>query len=161
MGFGVCLFGVLAITTAADSGTGGPQGISNTDISVSWSPSVLWPPDHKLSPITITGHDLAGDAGDLTATYSITVTKITANEDGCGDTGGPDWTGVGNTSGPTSTTKNAVVHIQLRAERCGQATNGRIYTVTVSAVDDELSGTVRRTGSTTITVTVPHDQGAS
>ena len=147
----------LVISVRADSGTGGPKAVPNTDISFTWSPSVLWPPDHSLSTIVITGHD-AADSGDTTGTFSLTVTKITSNEDDCGDTGGPDWIGVGNTSGLVSTTKAALVGIQLRAERCGNSPVGRIYTVTVMAVDDELVNGVRRTGSTTFTVTVPHDQ---
>jgi hypothetical protein len=91
----VATLGLLAVH--ADSGIGGPKLVPNTDISIPWSPSVLWPPDHKLRTIVITGHD-AGEPTEV-GTYSLTVTNITANEDGCGDTGGPDWIGVGNTSG--------------------------------------------------------------
>jgi hypothetical protein len=157
VGLGVTL-GWLAVSVYADSGTGGPKAIPNTDISFTWAPSVLWPPDHSLRTIVITGHD-ARETPVEAGTYSLTVTSITANEDDCGDTGGPDWIGVGNTSGEVPVAQNALVAIQLRGERCGNSAVGRTYTVTVRAVDDELVGGVRRTGTATFTVTVPHDQG--
>lgn len=147
----------LVVSVYADSGTGGPKSVPNTDISFTWSPSVLWPPDHTLRTIVITGRD-AMETPTESGTYRLTVTNITANEDNCGDTGGPDWTGIGNTSGEVPVAQHALVAIQLRGERCGNSDVGRIYTVTVSAVDDELVGGVRRTGTTTFEVTVPHDQ---
>jgi hypothetical protein len=154
------MLGALAVSAYADSGTGGPKLIPNTDISLTWSPSTLWPPDRTFSTIVITAHDLAElSTFDTSAdTYSITVTAITSNED-CPDPAGPDWTGVGNSSGLVSFPKAAVVAIQLRAERCSSG-NGRTYTITVVGTDDETTtGGVRKTGTTTFTVTVPHDQG--
>ena len=102
------------------------------------SPAILWPPDHKLASIAITGvTDPDGDP------VTITVVSITQDEPlnglGDGDTC-PDGFGVG-TSRP-----------QLRAERSGLG-NGRVYAITFKA-DDGKGGSC--TGA--VTVGVSHDK---
>ncbi len=102
-------------------------------------PDLLWPPDHRLVPITIAGvTDPDGDP------VRVTVTGITQDEPtnglGDGDTS-PDGAGVG-TAQP-----------QVRAERSGTG-NGRVYAISFRA-DDGKGGTC--TG--VVTVGVPHDQG--
>ena len=127
---------------------GGDVGPGDT---VQYSPTVLWPPDHTLQTITITGHDTA-DPGE--ANFHIKVTNITSNQTedegkGCGQPNppqGPDWTGIGN----QATGGNPVTSVELRAERCANL-GDRVYTITVSC-DEE-----GETGSAKLQVTVPKD----
>lgn len=108
-------------------------------------PALLWPPNHKMVPIGITG--LSDPDGD---SLTVTVTSIRQDEPtntvGDGDTE-VDGTGVG-----TSTAS-------VRAERTGTKKipgDGRVYHIGFTATDGE-GGTC--TG--TVTVGVPHDQGGS
>lgn len=97
------------------------------------SPSIasIWPPNHKMVPITINGvTDPDGDA------VSITITGITNNE-----TGSSDADGIG-----TSTA-------QVKATRFGKG-SGRTYTISFTATDG--NGGI---SSGSVAVVVPHDQG--
>jgi uncharacterized repeat protein (TIGR01451 family) len=101
----------------------------------------LWPPNHKLRLITLTG---ATDAdGDPVA---LTVTGVTQDEplNGLGD---------GDTS-PDATPGTAAGNVYLRAERSGLG-DGRVYRISFTGSDG-------RGGSCTgvARVGVPHDQGA-
>lgn len=99
--------------------------------NVSASPDVLWPPNGKLSDITIT----ASADDEIDTNVEVRVINVTANEAIDAD----DW----KITGPLT--------LQLRAERNGS--NGpRIYTIVVEAVDD--SG---NSATATTTVRVPHD----
>ena len=101
------------------------------------APATLWPPDHRLVPITIRGAvDPDGDR------VSLNITSITQDES-LGGAGNdcPDGFGVG---GPIAT---------LRAERNGEG-EGRVYHVGFLA-DDGRGGQCRGT----VTVCVPRDQG--
>lgn len=104
------------------------------------SEATLWPPNHRMVPITILG--VADPDGDP---FTITINKIRQDEPtnglGDGDTC-PDAQGIG-----TSTAL-------LRAERSGTG-NGRVYTILFTA-QDSRGGKSRRT---TVQVCVPHDQG--
>ena len=94
------------------------------------SPSVLWPPNHNLSPVKILG---VTDPDNLSTT--ITVTAVTQDEPvkGLGD---------GDTS------PDAVIQGQgvlLRVERASSS-NGRVYQVTFTATDSKggtCTGTVK------------------
>ncbi len=90
-------------------------------INVTASPNALWPPDHKMVPVTVSA--LAIDAGDASPT--ITITGVTSNQpvngDGDGNTS-PDW----EITGPLT--------VNLRSERSGS--QDRIYTITIQATDD-------------------------
>ena len=97
------------------------------------SPSLLWPPNHKLVPISILGVTNPGGGA-----VTITVTSIFQDEP---VTGGPDGTGVG-----TSTAS-------VRAERDGGG-DGRVYHISFKATN---AGGASCTGA--VTVGVPHDQG--
>lgn len=102
------------------------------------SKSELWPPNHKLVPITITAvTDAANPA------VSITILGVTQDEPinglGDGDTA-PDAVIQGST-------------VLLRAERSGIG-NGRVYRITFQA-NDGIGGIC--IGS--VNVTVPHDKG--
>ncbi len=107
------------------------------------NPGIIWPPNHKLVPVSVVGvTDPDGDA------VTITITSIRQDEPvngvADGDTS-PDGTGVGSSTA------------QVRAERAGSPKvpgNGRVYHIGFKAIDGKggaCSGIVK--------VGVPHDQG--
>lgn len=110
--------------------------------AVSASETALWPPDHGLRMVSLSGAtDVEGDP------VIITVTAVTQDEPvnglGDGDTG-PDAV-----AGATSN------EVQLRAERSGTG-DGRVYRVSFTASDGQggtCSGVVR--------VSVPKSQGGA
>ena len=101
-------------------------------------PPILWPPNHKLVSVSVTG--IVAPPGD---SVTIKVASITQDEPtsmvGSGDTC-PDGVGVG-TSQP-----------KVRAERSGTG-NGRIYVISFTASDTSGSSC-----NGTVTVGVPHDR---
>lgn len=103
-------------------------------------PSVaeLWPPNHKLIPVTITAITHGSNPA-----VSITILSVTQDEPVTG-------TGDGDTSPDAVIQGNKVL---LRAERVGGG-NGRVYRITFEASDGQ--GGVC-TGS--VFVRVPHDKG--
>ncbi|HET8798584.1 MAG TPA: choice-of-anchor X domain-containing protein [Thermoanaerobaculia bacterium] len=108
-------------------------------LSVSVTPSVLYPPNHQMVEITPT----ISVSDDRDPDPRVDLVSITSNE-------GDDVRGDGNTS--PDITIDPTGRIFLRAERSGLA-EGRIYTITWRARDD--SG---NTSTASATVTVPHDQ---
>jgi len=110
-------------------------------VTCSVSPSVLWPPNHKMVPVTIVGvTDPDGDP------FSIQITAIAQDEptNGLGDGNAcPDGQGI-----------NTAI-AQLRAERSGTG-NGRVYTITFTATDSKGASSM---GS--VTVAVPHDMNST
>jgi hypothetical protein len=113
-------------------------------LTLSASPSVIWPPDHKFVPIAITV--ATSDVCDQNP--AIRLVSIASNESASAP-------GAGNTSpdvqGAAFGTDDR--QFQLRAERSGQG-SGRIYTITYEATDASGNAT-----SGTVTVTVPRSQG--
>jgi hypothetical protein len=107
--------------------------------SVTASPNVLWPPNHKMVPVTVTVV-----ASDDTGVTNCRIISVTSSEpdNGLGD---------GDTAGDIQITGD--LSLLLRAERSGKG-NGRIYTITVECKDEAGNAS---TGTTT--VTVPRDQG--
>jgi hypothetical protein len=101
--------------------------------AVSASPNVLWPPNNKLVPVSVSVSD--SDTCDPKPVCKIT--QITSNE--------------AITSADAQITGNLTAN--LRAQRLGSGT-GRIYTLTVQCTD--ASGNSSTAGAT---VSVPHDQG--
>jgi hypothetical protein len=103
------------------------------------SPSVLWPPNHKLVPVTV---DVSvSDACD--ASPRCRIVSVASNEpvNGLGDgDSAPDWQVTGERT------------LMLRAERSGRG-SGRLYSVGLVCTD--AAGNESR-GSAA--VTVPHDQ---
>jgi hypothetical protein len=84
-------------------------------------PFLLWPPTHKMIPITIHGvHDKNHDR------VTIQAVSVTQDEPVSGQ-------GAGSTSPDAVITDRGVL---LRAERAGNG-NGRVYHVTFTATDDQ------------------------
>ena len=107
--------------------------------AISASPDMIWPPNHKMVPVTISVSVF--DNCDTNPTSQII--SITSNEPenglGDGDTA-PDWEITGDLTA------------SLRAERAGKG-SGRVYTITVRCTDHAGNSADRE-----VTVTVPHDQ---
>jgi hypothetical protein len=103
------------------------------------SPEVLWPPNHKLRPVTITVTDPDGDA------VSMSITSVTQDEplNGRAD---------GNTS-PDGARGSSATQVLLRAERSGIG-NGRVYRILFTASDGKGGSC-----SGKVFVGVPHDRG--
>lgn len=110
-------------------------------LSVSARPSRLWPPNGKMVSVTVSGTitDNSSGVDPTTATFSV------ADEYGHVQPSGPVSLGSGG---------SYLFTISLQASRRGNDTDGRQYTITVSAED--LAG---NPGSASTVVTVPHDQG--
>lgn len=107
-------------------------------LSMEATPTLLWPPNHKLVPIAISAvsSDTCDDSPEVTC-------RVTSNEadEGLGD---------GDFSGDIVWQDG---NLLLRAERSGLG-NDRVYTIVCDATD--ASGNV---ASSTQTVVVPHDFG--
>jgi uncharacterized repeat protein (TIGR01451 family) len=91
-----------------------------------------WPPNHKMAQVRV-DYAVNGGCGIPKPTLDVSSNEA-AN--------GKDWA------------VRDAHNLELRAERNGSNKAGRIYTVTVTAVDD--AGTV---GTADVNVVVPHDQG--
>lgn len=108
-------------------------------IDVVLNRDALWPPNHKLVPIT--AEVTVTDICDPNPTYVLTSVESNEPDNGLGD---------GDTEG------DIVIHdddnIELRAERAGGG-DGRTYTLIYTAMD--ASG---NTASDTVFVIVPHDR---
>jgi len=100
--------------------------------SLTVDPAVLWPPNHKMVPISL----------QVTATGDPSpecrIDSATSNEPGI-VTGEDDWVVTGSLT------------MDLRAERAGSG-NGRVYTINVTCTN--TSGSVSRR----ISVNVPHNR---
>lgn len=102
----------------------------------------IWPPNHQM--VRVASGIAAMDACDQAVALGVTVvSNEPVNGTGDGDTA-PDWNVVTNPDG--------TFDVFVRAERAGSGT-GRIYTITVSALDAS-SNTSSRSG----TVSVPHSR---
>jgi hypothetical protein len=139
--------GVTTITWTATDG-GGHSASATQTITVTApplvigggtaSPSVLWPPNHKMVSDTIS-YSISGGCGATVCT----ITSVTSNEpiNGLGDGDmSPDWRIVD------------AHHVNLRAERSGTGT-GRVYTITITCTDGG-----GHTSTKTVLVTVPLSQ---
>ncbi len=107
--------------------------------SLSTNAPTLWPPNHKMVPVTV-----SATATDLVGVTSLKIISVTSSEpdNGLGD---------GDTANDIQIT--GALSVNLRAERSGHG-NGRIYTITVQAMDAAGNASTQ-----TITVVVPHEQG--
>jgi hypothetical protein len=112
-----------------------------TITKVSATPSMLWPPNHKMVPVRV----IITASDNCSGTPQCGIVSVASNEPvnglGDGDTS-PDW----------QFPSNSLI-VNLRAERSGQR-SGRIYTVGVQCSD--ASG--NKSPISTVQVRVPHDQ---
>ena len=106
--------------------------------SVAANPNKLWPPNHKMVPVTVA----VDDSDNCDSVCQIVLVESNEPVDGLGD---------GNTAPDGVITGNLTV--KLRAESSG-TNSGRIYTITVDCADS--SG---NSSTDTVKVTVPHDKG--
>lgn len=104
------------------------------------APAVIWPPNHKMKTISV-----HADVTDDCSSTSWKIIDVSSNEPELGTGSGhtsPDWQIIGDHA------------LKVRAERSGEG-SGRVYTITIQAVDE--AGNLSEPATTT--VTVPHDQG--
>jgi len=128
--------------------------------TITWSPAVVWPPNHKLVPITISWTENSSSPADNDSN-TLTVTGITSvGADGPGSGSGqptpqqgPDYTGVGN-SASAADGSPATVTVYVRAERAGTDMAGRSYDIQLACQSGSEPG-----GHSMAVVTVPHDMG--
>jgi len=107
--------------------------------SVVASPATLWPPNHKMTPVTIDISTSNGCVAD-----SCRIISVNSNAPGATDA---------VASGDAVITDDLTV--SLRAERGGKNKSGRVYTVTLQCTD-----AADFSSSKTVSVLVPHDQGS-
>lgn len=110
--------------------------------SVAVNSDTLWPPNHKMVPITVTV--VAADNVDGTNITTEILSVVSSEPD--------DGRGDGKT-GPDIELIDGTMTVNLRAERSGNNV-GRVYTITVQCTD--LAG---NSSTADVLVTVPHDQG--
>lgn len=104
-----------------------------SNLVVSATPNVLWPPNHRFIPVTL----MVDAADNCDPVPSARIVKVTSNERR--GRFAPDW----RITGPLS--------VELRAERLGY--EDRIYTVYVQVTDSSGNESMAET-----TVTVPKSQ---
>jgi hypothetical protein len=138
-------FPVGSTTVTCSDSTGGSCSftvtVNDTEpptvTGVSANPAVLWPPNHRLVPVTI-NYATTDNCGPVTCTLSVTSNEpINSTDDG--DTA-PDWI------------IEDAHHVKLRAERSGIGT-GRVYTITITCTDGAGNSSIK-----TVSVTVPLNQ---
>jgi hypothetical protein len=169
----VAVAGIAMAFPSAAASSGGTGHASCGDGTVTWSPTSIWPPNHKMQTVTI-NYTAPADSPSTNDTTTVTVTSITDNQaasdgadelNGSGqptDQQGLDWAGIGN-SANSAEGKTATTTAQVRAERSGHGKAGRVYSIVVSC-SEQLGGSApdadpNSSGTATLTVTVPHDQG--
>jgi hypothetical protein len=105
-------------------------------LSLTASPSVLWPPNHKMVPVTV-----VASASDGTPVAPVCqITGVTSNE-------------FSTTPGEVDIAITGSLTLVLRAERAGSG-GGRVYAITAKCTNaSQLSDTKE------VNVRVPHDQG--
>lgn len=169
--------GGMTPALAAGGGAPGQGGFHSTsssascnDGTVTATPAILWPPNHKLNTISITYSESDGDGDTLNIT-GVTETMV----DGSGAVGveghgvgqpsaqqGPDYVGPTAFSPGSDGGTPASTSVQVRSERAGTVGNGsgRVYSLTVSCKDSGGTSATEaggQSGMGTVYVCVPHD----
>ena len=168
---GTLIFAAAATLPAhAASRTSGSGTATCADGTVNYSPTTLWPPNHKMQTITISYTAPADLPGDTTTITVGPIVDSQANADGSGEAPGSgqptamqglDWSGTNN-SATSAEGSTATTSAQVRSERSGTISSGRTYTITVMCSEKDAVGMMSDPsgqGMAMLTVTVPHDQG--
>jgi len=117
-----------------------PQDTTPPVITTSVSPSILWPPNGRMVPVTISGTitDTGSGVDPSSATFHV-----------------KDEYGIVHPSGPVEVNDDGSYRVQvlLASSRHGSDLDGRTYTVTVNATDK--AGNL---GSAETIIRVPHDR---
>lgn len=108
---------------------------------VSANPKVLWSPNHKMVPVTVKAK-VTDACGPATWEILSVWSSQAVDEKGSGNTA-PDWQITGDHT------------VSLRAERSGKIKADRIYVIKIQATDEAGN----KSETSTVKVTVPHDQG--
>jgi HYR domain-containing protein len=141
--------GTTNVSCTATDGAGATAGctfkVTVNDVegpvitSVTASPDVLWPPNHKMIPVLVT----ATATDNCGSSPTCQITSVTSNEPVNGPGDGnfvPDWI----VTGPQT--------VSLRAERSGPG-GGRLYSVTDTCTDGSSNSS-----TAIVVVEVPHNQ---
>jgi len=156
---------IPASSQAAKNHTFGSNSVAcGENGTISWTPTTLWPPNHKLHDITFTYTD--PDGGDV-------VLEITAKPHSDTLEDGTEMAGTGNTDpatdqlgGMNSDSDGSVDVVgNARGERSGQSKDGRTYSFEYIAMNDSDGDMMNDDGcmsdpeddSDDLTVFVPHD----
>jgi hypothetical protein len=109
------------------------------------SDAVLWPPNHKMSTISISAVNAENDE------CNVTITNVAQDEPVTGE-------GSGSTSPDAANCSNAgnTSVVDLRRERSGVLKTGRFYNVAYTMDDPDCP--IQKAMDTAL-VLVPHDQG--
>ena len=169
----VAVAGIAMAFPSSAASSGGTGHTACGDGTVTWTPTSVWPPNHKMQTVTIS-YTAPADSPSTNDTTTITVGAITDNQaasDGSGELNGSgqptdqqglDWAGTGN-SATSDEGQTATTTAQVRAERSGRMKAGRTYSIVVTC-SEQIGGTLpdpdsNSSGTATLLVTVPHDQG--
>lgn len=153
---------LFSTATASAANTGSATATCGADVVISYSPTILFPPNHKLVPISISAVDTDEDED----TFTVTVTSITSSQvegpgEGCGQPTskqGPDFTGVGSSAnGSDPSTQAVLTGVSVRAERCA-AEGARVYDIQITCTETE-PGVPGGVFTTDLFVTVPKSEG--
>jgi hypothetical protein len=162
----LCIAAVGQAAATPGHRTGGTGSTPCNDGTVTWSPTTVWPPNHKMQTITINYTDDDGDGDNITITVDM-ITHNQADADGSNEMNGSgqpvdkqglDWSGAGN-SGTATDPGTATTTAQIRAERSGHGKAGRVYDIQVTCSDMGGSDMEMDMETVHLFVTVPHDQG--
>src|SRR5258708_38846462 len=152
-----------AAASEADHNFGSSTMGCGGDLKVTASPTTLWPPNHKMVPVTFSLTESPSDSDG--GTLSIQIMNITTNqtdEDGAGQPTvqqGPDWSPSAPGTAQTATEPGpATVTEMIRAERNGldPLKSGRPDMVTV-ACKETMAFVTEEMGMATFTITGPHE----
>ena len=160
--------GVLASTASAKPSSPSEPTSCASDVSLTISQTVLWPPNHKMIPVTITASDTDGDGDSANVMIGTITNSDETNGSELNGSGKPDASAMTDQQGSGQSASltdpgSASLTVQLAAERSGHdivhqnGTSGRTYTIPVTCSE---SGAEMLSGNTVnMTVFVPHDQG--
>lgn len=106
--------------------------------------TIIWPPNHKMVPITIEVN-ADDNSGGLLTIEAFVSSNEPLNDTGDGETI-PDWTE------PEIDQEAGIIYLDLRAERAGDG-DGRVYTILIRVTDE--SGNF---SEVSVNIVVPHDK---